>query len=292
MACFADMADSPGQQAESESTGQVSLSMMMKDWVNVSVAVGGIAGLISLIFSLNYLHSPWVKVCAAGGLAALLMAVTFSVRLKRSKLLKPLAVSVIASFGIACVFTTAGLFLFAHRYPRQVATNRATTGAATVKFVQRSSATDPISVSCRQQVAVSGHLAEGEVFAVGNIVTGKNIGNTLPVFVPENAAQVTYDNGTWRVPVVFGGSGDAGSEFSVYLEVMPKAELNYLVTEAQQTRMAEVGQIAPALPGETQKAAVSLGLEQSWWEGPSQIPPPGFTADTQVYRRAPSDHSC
>lgn len=292
MACFTNMTDSPGRQAEPESAGPVSLSAMLKDWVNVAVAAGGVAGLISLIFSLHYLYSPWVKLCAAGGLTALLMVAASGVRLKRSKLLKPLAISFVASFGFVCVCTTAGVFLFFHARPERVVADRAALEATTGRFVQRSTASDPIPVVCKQQIAVSGRLAKGDVFAIGNIVTGKNIGDVLPVFVPENAANVSYNNGTWQVPVVFGGKDDAGSEFAVYLEVMPRAELDYLVSEAEQTRMAEVGQVGPSLSVEAQRAAAQLGVEESWWEGPSKIPPPGFTADTQVYRRASSDHSC
>jgi hypothetical protein len=161
--------------------------------------------------------------------------------------------------------------------------------ATTMRFVQRGTPANPIIVECQQVVPLSGHVPKGYDFAVGNVVTGRNTGNSAPVFVPQTAAVVGHEKNTWQVPVTFGDSSDAGRKFIVYLEVMPKQELNYLVREGQQTRVVEAEQM---LIGAAQDNAKQQAVTQSWWIATGLPSSPAFKVDTQIYRRSSAKTGC
>jgi hypothetical protein len=161
--------------------------------------------------------------------------------------------------------------------------------STTIKFDQRGTADNPIIVACQQAVSVSGHIPDGYEFAVGAVVTGDNTGSAVPVFVPENAAVVSHQGNTWLVPVTFGKPSDSGSNFMVYLVAMPAQELDYLVTEGQQTRKIDAYQM---LTGSAQIKALQAAADQSWWIAPDLPPSPAFIADRQIYRRSSSKGGC
>ncbi len=188
--------------------------------------------------------------------------------------------------------TSDNCFVFFNLPPHVQINGASSEGAimrsTTIRFVQRGTAANPVPVACQQMVPVSGRVPKGYDFAVGNLVMGSNTGDTAPVFVPETAV-VVRENNTWQVPVTFGDSSNAGSKFMVYLEVMPRQELNYLVTEGQQTRLIEVQQV---LTGAAQKEAEQEAVEQSWWIAPGLPSSPAFTVDTQIYQRSSTENGC
>jgi hypothetical protein len=153
--------------------------------------------------------------------------------------------------------------------------------STTVEFEQRSTAANPITVACNYDIPISGDLPAGYDLAVGTIVTEKNPGNAEPVYVPETAASYSGQNQTWLVPVTFGDASNLGDDFKVSLVVMPRQELNYLVTEARETRNIDAQQM---LTGKAETNAEQQAAYESWWIAPGVPPSPAFIKDTQIYR--------
>lgn len=113
-------------------------------------------------------------------------------------------------------------------------------------------------------------MPKGYAFAVGVISQNQN---TDIEFVPETAT-TSMPPDTWKVPLVFGGATSNGDKFTVYLEVLPIQQLNYLVAEAKSIRAFLSG---------------TKYVGQSWWTTPGAGPaappaaPPG--ADPHRLRR-------
>jgi hypothetical protein len=148
------------------------------------------------------------------------------------------------------------------------------TVTSTIKFSNpRGTDQNPLEVSCQQDIEVTGRMPTGYAFAIGNVAIGENADI---VFVPEEAATRTAAN-TWEVPIVFGDAADKGSKFSVYLEVLPARQLNYLVEEAQSIRaFLYSGKYAG----------------QTWWIAPSLPPVPAIPQDQETVQRTADTTGC
>lgn len=207
------------------------------------------------------------------------------VSLRRAKQLSLITFLAVAGVAVTCTCVTVAVI---HLHKARTTPSANITPSenliirnTTVKFEQRSTAANPIGVSCSYKIPISGNLPKGYDFAVGNIVSEKNIGNAEPVYVPETAAVYSRQNDTWLVPVTFGDASNLGDDFKVSLVVMPAQELNYLVTEGQETRKIDAQQ---TLTGKAETKAEQDAAYESWWIAPGAPPAPAFTKDTQIYQ--------
>jgi hypothetical protein len=144
----------------------------------------------------------------------------------------------------------------------------------TIRFSNpRGTIQNPLTVPCQEDIEVAGRMPKGYTFAVGNVLIGQNADI---VFVPEQAASLVAAN-TWKVPVVFGQAADSGSKFSVYLEVLPMQQMNYLVAEAQSIReFLSKGKYAG----------------QTWWRTPILPPAPAIDQDQETVQRTADKAGC
>jgi hypothetical protein len=296
------MATTPEQQPSTQSDGSQdkasakkrdSIPQIIIDSINLTVTVGGLLTVFIAIFTWTVLGtSALIKALVTLGVIAIATTLTCVYRLKKAKQLSPVVAITAVSIGIICICATTTAFLHFRKAQSQPLTRATLSESAvvrrstTIEFDQRGTAANPITVTCQYTVPVSGRLPKGYDFAIGNIVEN-NPGNAAPVFVPDTA--VSPQDNTWRVPVTFGTSSNAGQKFEVYLVVMPTPELKYLVTEGQQTRKIDAQEL---LTGDTQKNATQNAINQSWWIAPGLPPSPAFTKDMQIYQRSPITSGC
>lgn len=136
----------------------------------------------------------------------------------------------------------------------------------TIRFSNpRGTRQNRLLVSCTESIEVTGHLSEGDSFAVGNAVDG----NQSPTFVSEEAA-TPIGKDTWRVPMVFGKNSDANGLFTVYLVVMPTRMMTFLLDMAEAYTGKPFGQSWKALG----------------------VPPPARIQDKEFAQRTPSKTGC
>jgi hypothetical protein len=143
---------------------------------------------------------------------------------------------------------------------------------ATIRFSNpRGTFQNPLPVRCQLGIQVAGRIPASYAFAVGNAIVGQKAD---VLFVPESAAsRIATD--IWTVPMVFGMDGNGGRKFTVYLMILPKEQLLYLVAEAQSVRSYVSGKYA----------------EQSWWSAPGLPPRPAIVLDRETVQRS-SDTGC
>src|SRR5450631_30057 len=187
---------------------------------------------------------------------------------------------------VAGVLVAAGVGLLAVSTSKQSTkdntqspqTNVTPSAAATptIKFSNpRGTDQNPVMVSCQEDIEITGRMPKGYAFTVG--VIGQNQ-NTDIEFVPETeTATTSIPPDTWKVPLVFGGAANNGDKFTVYLEVLPIQQLNYLVAEAQSIRAFLSG---------TKYAG------QSWWTTPGLPPAPAIAQDQETVQRTPDQTGC
>jgi hypothetical protein len=145
---------------------------------------------------------------------------------------------------------------------------------STIKFSNpRGTIQNPLMVSCQQDIQVAGRVPTGYTFAVGNVIIGQNADTE---FVPEAAATLIAPN-TWNVPQVFGRAADHGSKFTIYLEVLPTQQLNYLVAEAESIR---------------QYTSQNKYAGQTWWRAPGLLPVPAIVQDQETVQRTADQTGC
>jgi hypothetical protein len=285
------VAEDGGNQDKPDQKPASPLGQIAKNTFSVIAGASAVIALIIAIFTWTVLGTSWlVKALFAVSLFTLVAALMCCLSLRKEKQLSLITILAAAGIGVTCTCTTVAVI---HLKRSQTTTSAAAVTASektilretTVKFDERSTAANPIIVSCNFNVPVSGHLPNGYDFAVGNIINGKNIGNAEPVYVPDTAARKSSQDSTWLVPVTFGGPTKLKEDFKVSLVVMPAQEMNYLVSEGQETRKIDAQQM---LTGDAATKAGQLATEESWWIAAGTPPPPAFTEDTQVYQLNPS----
>jgi hypothetical protein len=185
--------------------------------------------------------------------------------------------------GIAAVLATVGGAFLAVSGSKQPTEHKAqspqaniapATARPTIKLSNpHGTIQNPLMVSCQQDIQVAGRVPTGYTFAVGNVIIGQNADI---VFVPEAAATLVAPN-TWNVPIVFGGAADHGSKFTVYLEVLPTQQLNYLVAEAQSIR---------------QYTSKNKYSGATWWRAPGLPPVPAIAQDQETVQRTTDQTGC
>jgi hypothetical protein len=186
--------------------------------------------------------------------------------------------------GIAAVLATVGAIAFVNISSKQPSKTKhqslhGNVGSIadvmpTIKFTNpRGTTQNPLMVLCQQDIEVAGRIPKGYAFAVGNAAAGPY--NSI-AFVPQIAA-LPAGKDTWKVPLVFGSSSDAGKKFNLYLEVLPSRELNYLVAEAQSLRQYVSG---------------SKYNGQTWWTSPGLPPKPAIAQDQETAKRTAATTGC
>jgi hypothetical protein len=267
--------DQPGEERPASSMASV-----LKPALTIFTGISGVLAVVVLVFTWSILGSIEVKSFATAGLASLVIAVASAEVLRKDKKFSAL---IGLTMVCACLFVVCATVVVSNKSRSSAINSHSQLSPlheATIKFDQRGTAANPISVACRETVPVSGRLPSGYSFAIGNVIMENNISNVT--FVPESSA--VRDGDTWHVPVTFGATSDTGHEFEAYLVVMPQNELDYLVTESQQARAAEAQHLLTK--GTAQQEAVTEAVGQSGWTAPGLPPSPAFTAEKQWYVRA------
>lgn len=259
----------PEQQHVNQTGGQPgeertasSVASVLKPALTIFTGIGGVLAVVALVFAWTILGSIEVKSFATAGLILLVIAVASAEVLRKDKKFSALIGLTIICTCLFAVCATIVAYNKSHLPATNSHSQLSPVHEATIKFDQRGTAATPLPVACRETVPVSGRLPRDYSFAVGNVIMGNSVGNVA--FVPESSA--VRDGGTWHVPVTFGVTPNAGSEFEAYLVVIPQNELNYLVTESQQTRAAEAQHLLRK--GTGQQEAVAEAVEQSGWTAP------------------------